>query len=108
MAVPPVWSSRLFGASIVSTPDWHALYTVPSAKVLILRRVTVVNLTGATHNAILGLNHDIQQVLMNAVPNSSSLDLDLWLVYDAGDEVSFYGDAGTWQVTAHGQVLSAP
>jgi hypothetical protein len=108
VAVPPVWSTRVAAVRQDTSAVWTALYTVPSGKVLIVRRIQVVNLSGSTANMIIGLNHDFQQFLLNAVPNSSSVDVDTWMVYEAGEEVSIYSDHATIEVSVHGQLLTAP
>ena len=93
---------------ITTSGAWTSLYTVPSGKVFILRRCTVVNLSGGAMNFILGMNSSLQWLLLNAMANSTSADIDTWLVYEAGDVVSCYNDHGTIEVSVHGQLLSSP
>lgn len=103
----PVYSRRVYAASISTTGAWVNVYTVPTGKVFILRRFTAVNLSGSARDGILGLNHDQQWVLLNAQASGTGVDREEWLVYEAGDEVSFYSTTGTWQVSVHGQLLDA-
>lgn len=106
MAVPPVWSTRICALTTSSTGSYVTVYTVPADKVLILRRVTLVEFSGAAGGIVIALNGSTHLLSrLNAV-YQDAFDIDTWLVFEPGDHVSVFAVTGPWHVSMHGQLLT--
>jgi hypothetical protein len=103
----PVYSHR-FDARTISTHDvWVDAYTVPSDSTVLLRYVTAINTGAATSLLILGYGSGHQVIRWAALaPNDVVLET-VWVVFEAGETIQWQAHDSSFQVSLHGQLLSA-
>jgi hypothetical protein len=103
----PVYSRR-FDARTITTHDvWVDAYTVPSDTTALLRFVTVINTGAATSLLILGYGSGHQVIRWAALAPGDVVFTPVWIVWDAGDVMQWQCHDSSFQVSLHGQLLSA-
>lgn len=107
MPVPPVWSTRIAAFTTSTTGGYVTAYTVPADKVLILRRVTLVEFSGAAGALVIAVNATTQLRNWLNATYQQAFDEEVWWVFEPGDTVDVFPVTGPWHVTLHGQLLDA-
>jgi hypothetical protein len=108
MAVPAVWSTKLYDAALATTGSFQTLYTVPSGHRLIFRSAIVRNASGSVSTLNLGVGGPRTLHTFNALAVAGEAEWDTWFVLNDGDTIVAFIDHQPWNILLSGQLLTTP